>query len=251
LEKLGAYANERQVSLFEASQEIGLQTRLPQSGLDRLRKFCHWLEITSDRVNGGDTFVEIQRMLDDISYSGWLEENSKTPVSAERKIKNVDELLDWLKRISTIGDEGELSLGETIAKVMLIDLLDRQEEDGAGDRVSLMTFHAAKGLEFPHVFMVGMEENILPHQTSIEEDTIEEERRLAYVGITRAQQTLIFSYCSHRRRYGEMVESVPSRFLNELPEEDLEWSQKRGITEEEKKQRGKESLSALKGLLNQ
>jgi ATP-dependent DNA helicase Rep len=112
-----------------------------------------------------------------------------------------------------------------------------------------MTLHAAKGLEFPHVFLIGMEENLLPHQNSIETDNIEEERRLAYVGITRAQKTLTFSYCTHRKRYGEMAECEPSRFLAELPEEDLEWPNKKQLPPEEIKQRGKASLAALKSML--
>ena len=104
---------------------------------------------------------------------------------------------------------------------------DENEEEEAHDQVSLMTLHAAKGLEFPHVFLIGVEENILPHQNSIETDNIEEERRLAYVGITRAQRSCTFSYCTHRKRYGEISECEPSRFLNELPEDDLEWVNKK------------------------
>jgi ATP-dependent DNA helicase Rep len=133
----------------------------------------------------------------------------------------------------------------------LMDMLDRNDNnDEAGDCVTLMTLHAAKGLEFPHVFLIGMEEEILPHRTSIEEGNIEEERRLAYVGITRAQRTLTFTLCAKRKRAGELVESEPSRFLNELPEEDLEW---RGIGQkkdpEESKQKGTAHLANLRGLL--
>lgn len=132
---------------------------------------------------------------------------------------------------------------------MLLDILERNQEQEAGDQVSLMTLHAAKGLEFPHVFLIGMEENLLPHQNSIEIDNIEEERRLAYVGITRAQRSLTFSYCTHRKRYGEMAESEPSRFLSELPEEDLEWVNKKQLAPEEAKQRGKANLAQLKSML--
>ena len=89
----------------------------------------------------------------------------------------------------------------------------------------------------------------MPHQASIESENIEEERRLAYVGITRAQQTMTFSYCTHRKRYGEMAECEPSRFLSELPEEDLEWANKKQLAPEEVKQRGKASLATLKSML--
>jgi ATP-dependent DNA helicase Rep len=149
-----------------------------------------------------------------------------------------------------INDSGEhKSLAEVIAKVMLMDILERNQEQEAGDQVSLMTLHAAKGLEFPHVFLIGMEENLLPHQNSIETGNIEEERRLAYVGITRAQKTLTFSYCTHRKRYGELTECEPSRFLNELPEDDLEWLNKKQLPAEEIKLRGKASLAQLKSML--
>jgi ATP-dependent DNA helicase Rep len=250
LEKLGAYANERHISLFAACNELGLQQRLPDKAMHRLVNFCDWLKETAIKTEREDTFVVINRMIDEIHYPAWLQENSKTPASAERKLKNVYELIEWLQRIATKEQGVEQSLADVIAKVMLLDILDRNQEDEAGDQVSLMTLHAAKGLEFPHVFLIGMEENLLPHQNSIETDNIEEERRLAYVGITRAQQTLTFSYCTHRKRFGDMTECEPSRFLNELPEEDLEWANKKQLPPEEIKQRGKASLAALKTMLN-
>ena len=98
-----------------------------------------------------------------------------------------------------------------------------------------MTLHASKGLEFPHVFLIGMEEGILPHQNSLDDDNVEEERRLAYVGITRAQQTLTFSLCKERRQYGELIKPEPSRFLLELPQDDLVWeSEKPQLSEQQK-----------------
>ena len=188
-------------------------------------------------------------MLEQVNYQQWLQENSKTPAAADRRMNNVLELIEWLQRIAGSENDAEKSLADVIAKVMLLDVMERNQEEEAGDQVSLMTLHAAKGLEFPHVFLIGMEENLLPHQNSIETDNIEEERRLAYVGITRAQKTLTFSYCTHRKRYGEISESEPSRFLNELPEDDLEWANKKQLKPEEIKQRGKASLAQLKSML--
>ncbi|MGD0961445.1 MAG: DNA helicase Rep [Methylomonas sp.] len=249
LEKLGAYANERHISLFSACTEFGLQQHLAEKTVHRLHKFCEWLQATAVKIDSGDAFAVIRNVIEDIEYPQWLHENSKTPAAAERKLKNVFELLDWLQRIAG-GEAGESKpLAEVIAKVMLMDILDRNQELEAGDQVSLMTLHAAKGLEFPHVFLIGMEENLLPHQNSVEAGSIEEERRLAYVGITRAQQTLTFSYCTHRKRYGEFSECEPSRFLGELPEDDLEWSNKKQLPAEEIKQRGKASLAQLKSML--
>ena len=249
LEKLGAYANERHIGLFDACSEMGLQQRLSEKSVHRLHQFCDWINATARKMEQEDTFKTIHQMLEQIHYQQWLQETSKTPAAAERRMGNVVELIDWLQRIAQNEDAQQKSLAEVIAKVMLLDILDRNQEQEAADQVSLMTLHAAKGLEFPHVFLIGMEENLLPHQNSIETDNIEEERRLAYVGITRAQKTLTFSYCTHRKRYGEIAEAEPSRFLNELPEEDLEWANKKQLAPEEIKQRGKASLAQLKSML--
>lgn len=250
LEKLGEYANERHVSLFAASTEMGLSARLDEKARYRLEKFCHWVNDTADKMQRGDTFAVMNEFINQIGYEQWLKENSKTDSAAERKIKNVNELVEWLKRIANSDENTEKSLSEIVAKIMLMDILERNEEQEAAEQVSLMTLHAAKGLEFPHVFLIGMEENLLPHQNSIETGNIEEERRLAYVGITRAQRTLTFSYCTHRKRYGEVSECEPSRFLNELPTEDLEWVAKKKLDPEEQKQRGKASLAHLKTMLS-
>jgi len=250
LEKLGAYANERHISLFAASTELGLAQKLSEKSVQRLQKFSDWVLDTADRIERGDTFGVIEQCINQIGYEQWLRENSKTKESAERKMKNVYELIDWLKRIADKQTSGTNSLSEIVAKIMLMDIMERNQEQEASDQVSLMTLHAAKGLEFPHVFLIGMEENILPHQNSIDTDNIDEERRLAYVGITRAQQTLTFSYCTHRKRYGEIVECEPSRFLNELPEDDLEWVNKKQLAPEVIKERGKASLANLKSMLS-
>ncbi len=249
LEKLGAYANQRHISLFAACSELGLQQNLPEKSVQRLVRFCDWLAGMAVRVEAGNVFATIHQLIDEIQYSQWLNENSKTAASAERKLKNVHELIEWLQRIAG-NDKGEpKSLADVISRVMLLDILDRNQEQEVGDQVSLMTLHAAKGLEFPHVFLIGMEENLLPHQNSVETGNIEEERRLAYVGITRAQKTLTFSYCTHRKRYGELAECEPSRFLGELPEDDLEWPNKKQLPQEEIRQRGKASLAQLKSML--
>jgi ATP-dependent DNA helicase Rep len=256
LEKLGAYADQRKISLFAASTEIGLSQTLSGKSQARLQKFNDWLVATAERIESGDIFAEIEKMIDEIDYKNWLRENSKTSDSAERKMKNVLELIAWLKRIAEKESAKPKPLAELIANIMLMDILERSQEEEASDQVSLMTLHSAKGLEFKHVFLVGVEENILPHQNTIESDGndgtsgIEEERRLAYVGITRAQRTLTFSYCTHRKKYGDITECQPSRFLNELPPDELEWVNKSQLPSEVVKERGKANLQNLKTMLS-
>ena len=134
--------------------------------------------------------------------------------------------------------------------MILLDSLERNEEEEKTDQIKLMTLHAAKGLEFPYVYLIGMEEGILPHQNSIDTEQIEEERRLAYVGITRAQQQLTFSYCAQRKKYGDVTSTEPSRFLTELPVDDLDWAAVNKKNPEEQKKKGQESLALMKSLLN-
>jgi ATP-dependent DNA helicase Rep len=250
LEKLGTYANERHISLFAASTELGLSQKLTDKSVHRLQIFHDWVIRTADCIDRGDNFSIIEDVIKHIDYEQYLKEDSKSKESAERKIKNVYELIEWLKRIANKGTDGQKPLAEIVAKIMLMDIMDRNQEAEISDQVSLMTLHAAKGLEFPHVFLIGIEENILPHQNSIDNDNIEEERRLTYVGITRAQRTCTFSYCTHRKRYGEISECEPSRFLNELPIEDLEWINKKQLTPEVIKERGKANLTNLKTMLS-
>ena len=191
----------------------------------------------------------MRALVETIEYDAWLRENASSQAVADRRYANVTDLLDWLGALNK-GELQEKTLAEMATHLTLMDVLERQDEAEGGDRVSLMTLHAAKGLEFPHVFLVGMEEELLPHRTSIEEDTIEEERRLAYVGITRAQRTLTFTLSRRRKRYGEWVTSEPSRFLTELPRDQLTWDSEREETPENRKARGLSHLHSLKGLLD-
>ncbi len=221
LEKLGEYANARDVSLFEACFEMGLSTILNERALNKLQNFTNWINLLSDNAERGDPIEVVRDMVKDIGYMNWLEEQSSDIKIAEKRMENVHELTDWLARLYK--DEKGKNLGELVAHMSLMDILERNKEEAKEDMVSLMTLHAAKGLEFPYVFMVGVEEETLPHRTSIMEENLDEERRLAYVGITRAQQELTITYAKHRRRYGEDIECEPSRFLSELPEDEIEW----------------------------
>ena len=254
LEKLGSYARERQISLFAACGEIGLSARLNQAPRLRLQQFHDWILQRAAQLNLATNKIEvINELLEQIGYSAYLREDSNTKETAERRMKNVQELLAWLERlIERNSSEGEdFSLTDLVAKVMLLDVLERNREDEVNDEVSLMTLHAAKGLEFPHVFLIGMEEKILPHQNSIDNDSIEEERRLAYVGITRAQRTCTLSYCTHRKQRGVNEECEPSRFLAELPEDDLHWAAKKPLSAEVKKNNKNSFFAGAKSLLSE
>jgi ATP-dependent DNA helicase Rep len=249
VEKLGTYANSREISLFAACFELGLQAQLAPRAVTKLQQFAEWLTHCSDRCNREDPVTVIRDVVRTIDYETWLRDISANEKAAERRIANVNELLDWMKRL-TERDVEEKSLADLVNHMTLMDILQRNDENEATDQVCLMTLHAAKGLEFPHVFIVGMEEDLLPHRTSIEEDGIEEERRLAYVGITRAQKSLTFSYAVRRKRAGELSPCEPSRFLAELPEDDLEWQGKSHVADPEQRQeKGQAHLANLRGLL--
>jgi len=249
LEKLGAYASEHGLSLLAACFESGLQTVLNRRACSRLREFAEWVVRLADDSRRGEAVPVVQQLIQDIDYSAWLIDNAKDPNDADRRQQNVNDLLDWIERLAAKGDD-KRGLADIVSRIALLDRLDRDDE-GNSNCVRLMTLHAAKGLEFPHVFMVGVEENILPHRSSIEEDNLEEERRLTYVGITRAQKTLTLTYAGKRRRAGEWESCEPSRFLSELPDEDLEWDKPGAVQNPQvRKQRGQAHLAQLRGLLS-
>jgi ATP-dependent DNA helicase Rep len=257
LEGLTAYAGERAVSLVAASFEVGLAQRLNDRQLAALRRFTHWITGLADRAAEAEPAGFIKEVLDDLRYDAWLEENSDTPEAAERRMENVLELAHWLTRVAA--QEDGRSFPEAVARIALLGMLDNADDGAGRDEVSLMTLHAAKGLEFPHVFMVGMEEGFLPHRSSLgdgdaaegaAEAALAEERRLAYVGITRAQRTLTFTLARRRKRYGEVVECAPSRFLSELPADDLQWEgDGRAVPPAERQERADAHLANLRGLL--
>ena len=248
LEKLSHYAGERNSSLFNACFELGLTQHLPARASERLKSFCDWILALAHKAENDDPIETINLMLREIDYDRWLLDNSKDEGQANRRIENIKELTGWLKRMAkTSPDAG---LGDLVARLTLLDTLERENEDERGDQVSLMTLHAAKGLEFPYVYLVGVEEELLPHRNSIETDNIEEERRLAYVGITRAQKNLTISFAKKRKRYGETSDCAPSRFINELPADDLQWAGE-GVEmdPEERQQRGQAHLANLREML--
>ena len=251
LEKLGLLANEKQVSLFEAIFDFELIHRLTPKPYQALQDFARWIVEIADQAERADPIEAIKDLLAKIQYEAYLYETAVSPKAAEMQSRNVQTLFEWVQSMLE-GNEIEepMNLVQVVNRLTLRDMLERGEDDDEADQVQLMTLHASKGLEFPHVFLIGMEEGILPHQTSLDEDNVEEERRLAYVGITRAQQTLTFSLCKERRQYGEIIKPEPSRFLLELPQDDLVWeNEKPQMTEEQKVEKTSANIANLMAML--
>ncbi|KAA1189232.1 DNA helicase Rep [Pseudohalioglobus sediminis] len=245
LESLGNFANAQHCSLSQAIGRIGGEG-LPEASLRRLREFRLWLDRIRRQVEGGGGIAAVRQMIREMEYEAWLNQLSSSEDVAERRMANVHFLVDSLHKVMT--DEG-VALDEAISRLVLRDLMEQQEEEDASpDNVQLMTLHASKGLEFPHVYIIGMEENLLPHRASVEDGNIEEERRLAYVGITRAQQTLAMTMAAKRRQFGETINCEPSRFLEELPADDLSWQGAEAASPEAADDRAKETLAGLKNL---
>lgn len=225
LQILGEYAQQRQQSLYACCDHIALTKLISDKPRAALLAFKTWFKNTQPRLQQSPDVVVLRDLIEDIHYEAYVYEQTDTPVKAQKCMENVWALLDWVATLLT--KEPNVNLIDVVNKLILIDILDKTDEQNK-ETLQLMTLHAAKGLEFPFVYLVGMEEELLPHRVSIEEDQIEEERRLLYVGITRAQQALCLTLAKQRRRAGELNDCVPSRFLEELPAESLEWFGKNG-----------------------
>lgn len=259
LEKLGLYSQNRDSSLSTVINEIGIESVLSGEALDRLRQFVHWMDGIRRRCAEEHPVEVINELIDDIGYEAWLHQNSSSANMAERRMDNVRYLIESLGRSLKVSEEDDMDsardgndyLQDAISKLILRDLLERQEEEEDFDRVQLLTLHAAKGLEFPHVFIMGWEEELLPHRNSIETNQIDEERRLAYVGITRAQRNLTLTLAQKRKQYGQVSEPTPSRFLDELPDEDL---QREGgghlLPPEQQEKKARDTMASLRSLFD-
>lgn len=251
IEKLSEYSIRRGISMMAATTELGLEQLLTPKALDKLRRFGHWLNNITRMAYADDAVAAVKEMIEDLDYEAHLNLTSGTPHQAERRMSNVWYLVDSISKMIEKADEvgDEVTIEDAVSKLILRDMLERQADEDEEDQVQLMTLHASKGLEFPHVYMVGLEEELMPHRNSIEADTIDEERRLMYVGITRAQRTLTITYAGKRKQFGEIIDTTHSRFLDELPQDDVEWEGRTEVSAEEQKARGQETMKSLKNLM--
>jgi ATP-dependent DNA helicase Rep len=251
LTALGNYAGERQLSLFAAAFETGLETRLPARQLESLKEFGNFVNRLGWRAKKEPAGELLDELIKAIQYQAYIHD-ANDEKTATTKWKNVVDFIDWLKKRA---EEDGKNLIELAQQIALLSRLDQNDSDA--DAVRLSTLHAAKGLEFGHVFLVGVEEGLLPHefkdpdatesetQTKLDEARIEEERRLMYVGITRAQRSLHVTWCKQRKRAREMEDRQPSRFIREMR---LEGMTDGGGTTPEKVD-PKARLAMLKGMM--
>ena len=251
LQQIGQLAKQNHYSLFSACCDSELSMHLSARAHAAVKQFAQWIVGLADNAVRAEPADAIRELIRQSHYEAWLFETSSSAKAAEMALKNVNELYRWITEMLQGKDDAEpMTLAEVVTKLTLRDMMERQEQEDDADQVQLLTLHASKGLEFPYVFMVGMEEGILPHQSSIDEDNVEEERRLAYVGITRAQRELFFTYARERRQFGEVIRPEPSRFLYELPQDDLEWQSAAPVkTVEQRLQSGAAHIERLRQLL--
>ncbi len=213
LAALGQAAGRRHLSLFAAIFAPGIEAEIKGAPLAALREFggfINRIEWRASRERGGPAGQVLDDLLKAIGYEAWLFENQEVR-NAEGRCANVHDFVAW---IAGKAEEEMKTLIEMAQMVALVTMLDKQDEQA--DAVQLATLHAAKGLEFRHVHLVGVEEGVLPHRESIEHGNVEEERRLMYVGITRAQLSLNLSWCARRKQGKEISERTISRFIAEM-----------------------------------
>lgn len=246
LGKLNDYAKEHECSLFQAAQSMEALAALNAKNREAVQQFVYLMQDYQARAAADDVGEVVQALLQEIGYEAYLTGAEESGKAAEIRWKNVQDLAGWLAKK---GEEGEKNLIELTQTIALMTLLEGRD-DGEIDAVKMSTLHASKGLEYPFVYLVGCEEGLFPHADSVEAGALEEERRLMYVGITRAKQQLTLTHCIKRKRQGTFVFPEPSRFINEMPQSDLDILGRKGgkpiVSKEEGRERLGNMLAALK-----
>ena len=246
LGKRNDYAKQHECSLFQAAQSMEALAALSAKNREAVQQFVYLMQDYQARAAADDAGEVVQNLLQEIEYESYLAGADEGGKAAEMRWQNVQDLAGWLAKK---GEEGEKNLIELTQTIALMTLLEGRD-DGEIDAVKMSTLHASKGLEYPFVYLVGCEEGLFPHADSVEAGALEEERRLMYVGITRAKQQLTLTHCIKRKRQGTFVFPEPSRFINEMPQSDLDILGRKGgkpiVSKEEGRERLGNMLAALK-----
>ncbi|TWV81949.1 UvrD-helicase domain-containing protein [Moraxella sp. VT-16-12] len=253
LEKLGLFAQELGSSLLVACLHTGLRAAVGAKASHTLQDFAHFIEhYTRELYDNPDPMPLVRQMIVETGYIDYIKADSKTPQQEKNRLDNIESLYQSIARlIERAEDDDERTIDAVIRKLVLLDMLEQQQEEENTNKVNLMTLHAAKGLEFDYVYVIGVEEDILPHKNSIVADTVEEERRLMYVGITRARHELTLMMAQKRRVGRDYKPTTPSRFLDELPDEHIDYPAKRKTTHADPKQIAHEYLANIQAMLAQ
>ncbi|MGT9864134.1 UvrD-helicase domain-containing protein [Stenotrophomonas maltophilia group sp. P373] len=243
LARLAELAQEKDIPMAHAAESIGALQQLPPRAANSLARFTDILRdlrAQMRQVSSGDM---IRKVAKESGLLSELRQQAKEEASYQRRANNIEELAQWFEggpRGATAADlAGQLAL------------LSRSDKDEGGNQVRMMTMHASKGLEFPYVFIVGCEDGVLPHQVSLDEGNLQEERRLLYVGITRAKIQLWMSYSKLTRKFGEHVRLKPSRFFEEIPAEEIQRDGADPVADAaRKKERATAGLAAIEALFD-
>ena len=253
LEKLGLFAQENNLSLLAAASDQRLTMVMPKKSTSQLAEFAEFIEnFTRELLDDDEPVPKIRQMMFEAGYVDYIKESAATPAQEKTKLDNIETLYSSIQSlINRAEDVDDRNIESVIRKMVLLDMLEQQQEDEDTDKVNLLTLHASKGLEFPFVYIMGLEEELLPHKNSIAAETVEEERRLMYVGITRAKQALTLTLAEQRKNGGQMKQMTPSRFLDELPQDEVDWlGRKKKLSEHvDPKVQAQQYLQNLKALL--
>jgi DNA helicase II / ATP-dependent DNA helicase PcrA len=230
MERLLAASQERHYSVYCAMKDEDVLKTFQNKTQESIRAFTEFIERTQAPLLE-EISVSLQswadKFMEEIGYLAEIRRMEKTPEAADSRVQNLKELIVSLDKTAE-ADTPAKRVEEFLDDITLDS--DREEEKEVGDAVTLITMHSCKGLEYPHVFIVGMEDGLLPHSRSKIENTLDEERRLFYVGMTRAMKTLTLSHCHTRRKYGQPLPCHPSPFLKELPEDLIEHGDEKAKT---------------------
>lgn len=230
IEQINTVAKNMEYSLWDAIQAITTcpeeECPVTDNVLESLKEFSELIEKNKTMLGGKGLSKKVREMVDEINYFDFLiAENPKSEKAARFKYMNIESLIKSIEQWENNPNYTDTSLYAYLNRITLLSRDDMDEEQDSG-KVNLMTVHASKGLEFPVVFIAGAEEGLMPHAHAVEEGgdaAVEEERRLFYVAVTRAQDRLLISACRQRRRMASLVDCEPSRFLDEIPENLVEY----------------------------